>query len=110
LQAHPHLAFQSAIKLRRLGGMQQLLLSDLSRLIVKDHNLLKPRMEITAYNPHGWLLPGSSAFFAKTDYPLGANLVMRSSEEPSDESRDPYTARTACCFLPNRGSSTTLGC
>src|SRR5450755_2939737 len=68
--AHSHLAFQSTIKLHGLGRMQQLLLSDLSRLIVKDRNLLKPRMEITAYNPHGWLLPGSSAFFAKTDYPL----------------------------------------
>src|SRR5271166_5317059 len=68
--AHSHFALQPTTKLRRRGRMQQLLLSDLSRLIVKDRNLLKPRMEITAYNPHGWLFPGSSAFFAKTDYPL----------------------------------------
>src|SRR5208337_3792272 len=87
LQAHPHLALQPTIKLRRLRGMQQLLLSDLSRLIVKDHHLLKPRMEITAYNPHGWLLPGSSAFFAKTDYPSRGQPryeIKRSVAEPRD--------------------------
>jgi hypothetical protein len=36
--------------------MQQLLLSYLTCLVVKDRNLLKPGMEIAAYNQHRWLL------------------------------------------------------
>jgi hypothetical protein len=36
--------------------MQQLLLSYLTCLVVKDRNLLKAGMEIAAYNQHRWLL------------------------------------------------------
>jgi hypothetical protein len=52
---HPYqnfLARQTAIKLLRLRAVLQPLLSNLSRSIVKDRDLLKPRMKITAYNQH----------------------------------------------------------
>ncbi len=52
---HPHqyvLARQRLVKLLRLRAVLQPLLLHLSRSIVKDRDLLKPRMKITAYNQH----------------------------------------------------------
>ena len=52
---HPHsnfLARQTAIKLFRFPAVLQSFLLNLSRSIVKDRDLLKPRMKITAYNQH----------------------------------------------------------
>src|SRR5579863_10267434 len=52
---HPHshrLPAQRTIKLLRLLAVQQAPFRNFSRLVVKDRDLLKPRMKITAYNQH----------------------------------------------------------
>jgi hypothetical protein len=52
---HPHsnfLARYIPIKLLRFSAVLQSFLLHLSRSIVKDRDLLKPRMKITAYNQH----------------------------------------------------------
>jgi hypothetical protein len=52
---HPYqnfLARQRPVKLLRFGAVLQPLFLDLSRSIVKDRDLLKSRMKITAYNQH----------------------------------------------------------
>ena len=53
LHPHPHrLARQRPVKLLRFRAVLQPLFLYLSRSIVKDRDLLKPRMKITAYNQH----------------------------------------------------------
>src|SRR5207237_2901813 len=50
---YPHaLSPQSTIKLLRLGAVTQPFFLILPSLLVKDRDLLKPRMKITAYNQH----------------------------------------------------------
>jgi hypothetical protein len=53
LHPYPHLLpRQRAIKLFRLLAVLQSFLLNLSRSVVKDRDLLKPWMKITAYNQH----------------------------------------------------------
>jgi len=82
LHPYPHLLpRQRAVKLLRFRPVLQPFLCYLSRSIVKDRDLLKPRMKITAYNQHD---VGSShepwSCCRKPLYSRRANVVMQSSE------------------------------
>src|SRR5437588_12156182 len=83
---HPHahlLPGQRTIKLLGLGAVAQPSFFISSRLIVKDRDLLKSRMKITAYNQHDvGSFSESLGFFANYHRTRRdrANVVMQSSE------------------------------
>lgn len=50
---------------------------------IHERNLLKPRMKITAYNPHVGSFPRTLVLFSDNqDTPPGADLVMQSQRGP----------------------------
>src|ERR1700674_1727132 len=77
---HPHrLSRQAAVKLLRLPAVLQSALTPLPSFRIHKSNLLKPRMKITAYNPHvGSFLRALVLFSDNQDTRLGADLIMQS--------------------------------
>src|SRR4029077_1240720 len=84
LHPHPHfLPGQRTIKLFGLGPVAQPSFFISSRLIVKDRDLLKSRMKITAYNQHDVGSFSESLGFFRSYHRTRrdrANVVMQSSE------------------------------
>src|SRR4029077_765648 len=83
LHPHPHfLPGQRTIKLFGLGPVAQPSFFISSRLIVKDRDLLKSRMKITAYNQHDVGSFSESLGFFRSYHRTRrdrANVVMQSS-------------------------------
>src|SRR5260370_20439415 len=77
---HPHrLSRQAAVKLLRLPAVLQSPLTPFPSFRIHKSNLLKPRMKITAYNPHvGSFLRALVLFSDNQDTRLGADLFMQS--------------------------------
>src|SRR5207302_11384173 len=94
---HPHahlLPGQRTIKLLGLGAVAQPSFFISSRLIVKDRDLLKSRMKITAYNQHDvGSFSESLGFFRKLpSYSLRSSqrrYAIKRSEAPAERSRKP---------------------
>src|ERR1051326_5414909 len=78
--AHPHrLSRQAAVKLLRFPAVFQTPLSPLSSFRIHKRYLLKPRVKITAYNPHVGSFPRALVLFNDNQCTqLGADLFMPS--------------------------------
>ena len=95
---HPHrLARQAAVKLLALPRDALIASPRSLPFVVKDRDLLKPRMKITAYNQHDVGSFSSLGRFATSNLLRDrANVVIQSSEawtsrsEVHAESKDPY--------------------
>src|SRR4029077_1281894 len=98
---HPHahlLPGQRTIKLLGLGAVAQPSFFISSRLIVKDRDLLKSRMKITAYNQHDVGSFSESLGLVRSYHRTRrdrANVVMQSSEARNLD-------RARICRLRNR--------
>src|SRR6266851_5749841 len=95
--AHAHLlAAKRLIKLLRLGPMPQTPFSDLPTRVVKDRDLLKPRMKITAYNQHD--VGSFSEPWSVVSQPIyslrRANVVIQSSEAGTSPSEVPAESKS----------------
>src|SRR6202043_3438316 len=91
LHPHPHRQpRQFAVKPLRLIAVLQTLLLHLSRSVVKDRDLLKTRMKITAYNQHD--VGSSHEPWSVSSQPIyslrRANVVIQSSAAESQRSED----------------------
>ena len=79
---HPHshhLARQAAVKLFRFPAVLQSPLTPFPSFRIHKRNLLKPRVKITAYNPHVGSFPRALVLFSDNqDTRLGADLFMPS--------------------------------
>jgi hypothetical protein len=101
--AHSHrLSRQAAVKPLRFPAMLQPALPPLSSFRVDKRNLLKPRMKITAYNPHVGSFPRALVLFSDNQCTrLGADLFMQSLSPPRfREGRevDPWRERQPFLF------------
>jgi hypothetical protein len=70
------MAGQQTIRLFRFPAVLQPLFLNLSRSIVKDRDLLKTRMKITAYNQHSQHHGFSSHTVPQKQLPSSSNAVV----------------------------------
>src|SRR5436309_4186555 len=92
------------VKLFRFLAVRQTSFLDLARSVVKDRDLLKPRMKITAYNQHD--VGSSHEPWSCSSQPIyslrSANVVMQSSEAKDLLSPAQAVWREAVCAIKRR--------
>jgi hypothetical protein len=105
LHSHPHpRPAQPTVKLLRLFAVLQSPLRYFSRLIVKDRDLLKPRMKITAYNQHDVGSFSSLGRLRSSNLLRDrANVVMQSSEDWSFAKRTAMPSKNQLHDAPDSG-------